>query len=391
MNSQELLAKLVSFDTTSHLTNLPLIDFVARYLAQYGIESILLPDATGKKANLWASLGPKQGGGLLLSGHTDVVPVDGQPWQTPPFEMQQRGGQLIGRGTTDMKGFLACVLAAVPQFLSMPLRRPIHFAFTFDEEIGCFGADELVAQLGVSLPLPEMVIVGEPSNMQAIIAHKGLAGYNTTITGKDVHSSLVHLGASSIRAAAEITQFLYAKADELARGEQYDGMQLPPYSTINVGRIQGGQARNIVARETCLFWEYRYIPGADAHWAAHCLQEFTQAHVLPRLKNQSPQADVVTERVSHIPAFSVAADTDVVKLVSQLTGLAGTSKVPYGAEAGQYAQRGISTVICGPGSIEQAHQPNEFLELSQLHACDAFMRQLAVWAQTMSMPAPARV
>jgi acetylornithine deacetylase len=391
MNSQELLAKLVSFDTTSHLTNLPLIDFVARYLAQYGVESTVLPDATGKKANLWASLGPKMGGGLLLSGHTDVVPVDGQPWQTPPFDLRREGDQLFGRGTTDMKGFLACMLAAVPQFLSVPLRRPIHLALTFDEEIGCFGADELVAQLGVSLPMPEMAIVGEPSNMQAIIAHKGLSGYNTTITGKDVHSSLIHLGASSIRAAAEITQFLYAKADELAHGEQCDGMQLPPYSTINVGRIQGGQARNIVARETTLLWEYRHIPGADVQWAWQRLNEFTQTHVLPSLKRQSPQADVVTERVSHIPAFSVAPDTDIVKLVSQLTGIAGVSKVPYGAEAGQYAQKGISTVICGPGSIEQAHQPNEYLEISQLHACDAFMRQLAVWAQTVHMPAPARV
>jgi acetylornithine deacetylase len=382
MNSQELLAKLVSFDTTSHLSNLPLIDFVARYLAQYGVESVVLPDATGKKANLWATLGPKTAGGLLLSGHTDVVPVDGQPWQTPPFELQQKNEHLLGRGTTDMKGFLACVLAAVPQFLRVPLRRPIHLAFTFDEEIGCFGADALVAELGVSLPLPEMAIVGEPSNMQAIIAHKGLCGYNTTVVGKDVHSSLVHLGVSSIRAAAQVTQFLYAIADELAQGNACENMQMPPYSTINVGRIQGGQARNIVARETTLLWEYRYIPGADAQWAWQRLNEFTQAHVLPRLKQQSEQAGVVTEQLSHIPAFSVAHDTEVVKLVSQLTGHTGTSKVPYGAEAGQYAQKGISTVICGPGSIEQAHQPNEYLEISQLQACETFMRQLAVWAQT---------
>jgi acetylornithine deacetylase len=385
MNSQELLAKLVSFDTTSHLTNQPLVDFVARYLAQYGVESVILPDATGQKANLWATLGPQQGGGLLLSGHTDVVPVDGQPWQTPPFDMQQSQGRLVGRGTTDMKGFLACMLAAVPQFLRTPLRRPIHLAFTFDEEIGCFGAEQLVAELGVSLPLPEMVIVGEPSNMQAITAHKGLCGYETVITGKDVHSSLVHLGASSIRAAAEITQFLYAKADELAQGESCEGMQMPPYSTINVGRIQGGQARNIVARETTLLWEYRYIPDADAQWASQRLIDFTNSHVLPRLKRQSQEAKIVTKRLSHIPAFNVAPSSEVVKLVSQLTGVAGFSKVPYGAEAGQYAQRGISTVICGPGSIEQAHQPNEFLEISQLHACDAFMRQLAVWAQTTPM------
>jgi acetylornithine deacetylase len=381
MNSQDMLAKLVSFDTTSHLSNLPLVDFVARYLAQFGIEAKILPDASGrkanKKANLWASMGPQRSGGLLLAGHTDVVPVAGQPWQSDPFTLQEREGLLYGRGSTDMKGFLACVLAAVPAFLRVPLQCPVHLAFTFDEEVGCFGADALVKELGVSLPLPSMAIVGEPSSMQPITAHKGLCAYDTVITGQDVHSSLVHLGVSSIRAASSMVQYLYELADELESSVQCEGMQMPSYSTINVGRMQGGQARNIVARETSLQWEYRFIPQADPHWAISKLNDFVE-----RQRVHDSRLQVRTSQLAQVPSFNAAADSAVVALVSQLSSVSTISKVPYGAEAGQFASRGIDTVICGPGSIEQAHQPNEYLSVQQLRACDAFMLRLAAWAQS---------
>jgi acetylornithine deacetylase len=382
MNSQDLLAKLVSFDTTSHLSNLPLMDFVARYLSQYGIEAKILPEPSGKKANLWASIGPQRSGGLLLAGHTDVVPVQGQPWHTPPFELHEQQGRLIGRGSTDMKGFLACVLAAIPVFLRVPLHQPIHLAFTFDEEVGCFGADALVRELGESLPMPAMTIVGEPSNMQAITGHKGLCAYDTLITGHDVHSSLVHLGASSVQAAAQLVQYLYALASELAQGPQCEGMQTPAYSTINVGRIQGGQARNIVARETLLQWEYRFIAQAKPDLALDRLQSFVEHSILPGLQEKDRGTQVQTHLLAHVPAFEASQDSLVVQLIAQFTGQKSSSKVPYGAEAGQFASRGIDTVICGPGSIEQAHQPNEYLLAQQLTACDVFMARLAAWAQS---------
>jgi acetylornithine deacetylase len=383
MNSKELLEKLVGFASVSSDSNLELVDFVARYLAQYGVVAKVLPSACGKKANLWACLGPNVDGGLLLSGHSDVVPVSGQPWDTPAFALTEKHGRLYGRGSCDMKGFIASVLAAVPHFLRAPLHRPLYIALTYDEEVGCFGADELVAQLGVSLPMPAMAIVGEPSLMQPITAHKGLCAYNTTITGRDVHSSLSHLGASAVRAAAQLTQYLYELSDELATGNACPNMQTPAFSTINVGVVQGGQARNIVAREAVLKWEYRYIPGADSDWAVKQLQKYVQERVLPMLHKTAPDATVVTQQLAKVASFLAQDDSAVVSLVKQLTGQSKTSRVPYGAEAGQYAGVGISTVICGPGSIEQAHQPNEYLEKSELAKCDAFLLHVALWAQTI--------
>lgn len=387
MNSQELLRKLVGFPSVSSDSNLELVDFVARYLAQYGVVAQVMPSSCGKKANLWACLGPTQDGGLLLSGHSDVVPVVGQPWDSPAFTLTEKQGRLYGRGSCDMKGFLASVLAAVPAFLRAPLHRPVYIALTFDEEVGCFGADELVSQMGVSLPMPAMAIVGEPSLMQPITAHKGLCAYHTVITGRDVHSSLSHLGASAVRAAAQITQFLYELSDELATGNVCSNMQTPSFSTINVGVIKGGQARNIVAREAHIMWEYRFIPGAQADWAVEQVKKYVQERILPKLHETAPDASVITHQLAHVPSFLVQDDSPVVSLVKQLTGQTLTSRVPYGAEAGQYQAVGIETVICGPGSIEQAHQPNEYLEKNELAKCDAFLQHIALWAQTIDVTA----
>ena len=382
MNTLEMLERLVGFPTVSSETNLPLIDFVARYLEQFGVKSHVLPSPCGKKANLWATLGPAQDGGLVLSGHTDVVPVQGQPWRTPPFAMQRDAERAYGRGTTDMKGFLACVLAAMPSFVKAPLRTPIHLALTYDEEVGCFGADHLVAEFGRSLPRPAMAIVGEPSNMQAIIGHKGLRAYDTTVQGRDAHSSLAHLGASAVRAAADITTRLYQMADELALGATSPGMQTPAFSTINVGKLQGGQARNIIARQASAVWEYRFIAGAQEDWAISQINAHIEKTVLPRLRATAPDASVHTEKIAQIPAFYTHADAPVVQLVSQLMGSVTTSGVPYAAEAGQFQAAGVSTVICGPGSIEQAHQCDEYIAVSELDLCDAMMARLATWAQT---------
>jgi acetylornithine deacetylase len=382
MNSKELLEKLVGFASVSSDSNLDLVDFVSRYLAQFGINAIVLPSACGKKANLWANLGPARDGGLLLSGHSDVVPVLGQPWDTPAFTLTEKHHRLYGRGSCDMKGFVASVLATVPAMLRAPLHRPVYIALTFDEEVGCFGADELVNQMGVSLPMPAMAIVGEPSLMQPITAHKGLCAYSTVITGRDVHSSLSHMGASAVRAAAQLTQYLYELSDELATGDRCPDMQMPPFSTINVGVIKGGQARNIVAREAQLKWEYRFIPGAQPDWAIQQFQKYVRERALPLLQKTAPDASIVTQELAKVPSFLAQDDSPVVSLVRQLTQQSKTSRVPYGAEAGQYSAAGISTVICGPGSIEQAHQPNEYLETSELAKCDAFLQHIALWAQT---------
>ncbi len=380
-----MLQRLVAFATVSSESNRDLVEFVARYLEQFGVASIVQQSPCGRKANLWATLGPSGNGGLLLSGHSDVVPVSGQPWTSPAFTLTEASGRLYGRGTCDMKGFLACVLAAVPAFLAAPLRYPIHVALTYDEEVGCFGADHLISQFGKTLPVPAMAVVGEPSSMQAIIAHKGVAAYDTRVVGRDGHSSLAHMGASAVRAAAQLTNHLYHLSDQLARSQHCDGMQAPSFSTINVGMIRGGQARNIIAREAQLAWEYRCIPGADEDWAANQLALYADAHVVPLLRRTAQHAIVETACMARIPAFSVDALSPMVRLVSRLTGVAGTSKVPYGAEAGQYAAANISTVICGPGSIDQAHQPDEFIEVAQLALCDMFLRRLASSAQTENL------
>jgi acetylornithine deacetylase len=385
MNSKELLEKLVGFASVSSDSNLELVDFVARYLAQFGVVAKVMPSSCGKKANLWACLGPMRDGGLLLSGHSDVVPVVGQPWDTPAFKLTEKHGRLYGRGSCDMKGFVASVLATVPHFLRATLHRPVYIALTFDEEVGCFGADELISQMGVSLPMPAMAIVGEPSLMQPITAHKGLCAYHTTITGFDVHSSLSHLGASAVRAAAQITQYLYDLSDELATGDLCPNMQMPAHSTINVGVIKGGQAGNIVARDAHLTWEYRFIPGAQPDWAHNQVQKYVQERVLPKLHETAVDATVVTRRLAHVPSFLAGDESVVVSLVKQLTGQALTSRVPYGAEAGQYQAVGIETVICGPGSIEQAHQPNEFIDKTELAKCDVFLQHVALWAQTTNV------
>ena len=373
----EMIERLISFDTTSRESNLPLIHFVRDYLASHGVESALIYDETGRKANLYATLGPDSVPGIGLSGHTDVVPVDGQPWHTDPFRVVQKDGRLYGRGTADMKSFSAIALALVPEFVARELKTPIHFALSFDEEVGCLGAPLMIEKLDAELgPKPKIVIVGEPTDMAVVNAHKGVVCFLTKVRGLEAHSSASHRGVNAVQYAARLINFLADMADEMensaASGTGFD----PPYTTIHVGTIQGGTAQNIVPLDCAFTWEYRLMPGADPDEIHERFERFANETVLPHMHAVDPTTLIETELICSVPGLEPDSESLAESMVMALARTNRTEVVAYGTEAGQFQQAGIATVVCGPGSILQAHQPNEYIELSQVRACEAFMRRL---------------
>lgn len=377
-----VLERLVAFDTTSARSNVALIQWVADWLDGFGVPSRLTFNPDGTKANLYATLGPDRPGGIVLSGHTDVVPVAGQPWDGDPFRLTEREGRLYGRGTADMKGFVATVLALVPDFQAADLTVPVHIALSFDEEVGCLGVPVLLDDLTANLPRPRLVIVGEPTSMRPVNAHKGICAYHTVVTGKEAHSSLPHRGANAIGAAAEIVRFLDHLAEEHAgQPEPGSGFE-PPYTTFNVGRIDGGTAVNIIARHCALTWEFRPLPGTDPRGIEAEVDRHIAQAVLPRLQARHPEGTIRTTRLCAVPPLSPEPESPAEALVRQLTGVNEAGAVAFTTEAGLFQERGIAAVVCGPGSIDQAHQPNEFIERAQLDACAGFLRRLAVWASS---------
>jgi len=378
----DILERLISFPSVSARSNLDLIQWIRDELAGHGIKSDLVPAPDGQpKANLWASIGPDAPGGLVLSGHTDVVPVEGQPWSSDPFTLSQRNGRLYGRGTSDMKGFIALCLALVPEMLARPLKVPIHFAFSYDEEVGCLGAPHLIAELGKRFPKPALAIIGEPTELKLGTRHKGCYSFVTEITGRDAHSSQTHKGANAILAAAAIVGELDRIADELRQSSFNDANFEPPYPTINVGRIDGGTAVNIVARHCAVSWDFRATPGADPSLVLPQLERFIAGTVLPRLQHVAPEARVVTRPRAQVPPLVDEPGGAAESLVKFLTGANQTIGLAFATEAGQFQAAGLSAIVCGPGSILQAHQPDEFIELSQMEAGEAFLRKLIAWAQ----------
>lgn len=373
----EMIKKLVSFDTTSRDSNLDLIHFIADYLRGHGIESTLIHDGTGEKANLYATIGPKDVPGIALSGHTDVVPVDGQPWDTDPFAVVEKDGRLYGRGTSDMKSFSAVGLALVPEFVKRELKTPIHFALSFDEEVGCLGAPLMIEKLGDLAAMPKIVIVGEPTNMKVVNAHKGVYSFFTEVVGLERHSSATHQGVNAVAYAAELVHFLSGVAAEQRdqRAEPDSGFD-PPYTTVHVGTIQGGTAQNIVPRHCTFTWEYRLMPGADPNEIRDRFDCFAETEVLPRMRAVYDGAAIATEVRACVPGLVPEEGSAAEALVMALAKSNHTEVVAYGTEAGQFQEAGVPTVICGPGDIAQAHRPNEFIELSQVEACEAFMRRL---------------
>jgi len=379
-----MIARLVAFDTTSANSNLALIEFVQDYLARFGARMVLDRNPAGDKANLYASLGPEGPGGIVLSGHTDVVPVAGQPWDGDPFAMAERGGRLYGRGTADMKGFIGTALAMVPQFLARPLRTPLHFALSFDEELGCQGVPSLIHRLMRDLPRPKLVIVGEPTGMKIANAHKGVYGFATTVTGLEGHSSAPDRAASAVFAAARLIGFLDQLGLDLRRHGALDPAFDPPHTTVNVGLVRGGTAVNIVPRQCTFHWEFRPLPTADAEDIQARFDRFANEVVLAALRQRAPDAGIETRSTCVVPPLRPRAESPAETLVRHLTGLNAAGAVAFATEAGLFQEAGIPAVVCGPGSIDQAHRPNEYVEIEQIEACAAFLGRLADWMQANS-------
>ena len=377
---RELLEKLVAFDTTSIKTNIPLIDFVRDYLTGESIECQLVPTPDGKKASLFATIGDAGKAGIGLSGHTDVVPVDGQKWTTDPFKVTERDGKLFGRGTCDMKGFLACAMAMVPEFKARALKTPVHLVFSYDEEVGCTGVRPMIAELGSRLTRPRLVIVGEPTSMGIVDSHKGATRFRTTITGREAHSGMPHLGVNAIHFAGLIIAELGEIEASLKVGRQ-DERFTPPYSTVQIGLIEGGRAQNIVPRHCALSWEIRALPGFDIKAVTDRFERFVRTRLLPSMQATGADTDIETVTVNSVPAFYSGGGSEAVSLTLKLLGQNETHAVSFGTEAGLFQRGGCDSVICGPGDIAQAHKPDEFILPSELDRCMAFLRKLADWAE----------
>ncbi|MEX2165745.1 MAG: acetylornithine deacetylase [Methyloceanibacter sp.] len=373
---QELLATLVGFDTTSAKSNLALIDFVEGYLKGHGVSSVRIPSPEGRKAALFATIGPEGVGGIGLSGHSDCVPVEGQSWSSDPFTLTERDGKLYGRGSCDMKGFIACVLASVPRFKARTLKEPIHIIVSYDEEVGCAGVRPLIALLGNELPKPRAIIVGEPTTMAVIDAHKRIDAYRTVVTGREAHSSLPALGVNAISVAAALVGEIDRIGANLAE-KQNDPRFEPPYSTVSVGTIEGGTAANIVPKHCQFRWLVRCLPGDAPDEIPRGLAAYAEKALLPKMRQVTEEASIETESEGSVPAFKAGPGSEAVALALSLTGANDTQAVSYATEAGLFEQAGCPSVICGPGDIAQAHTADEFVTTAQLDACMAFLESLA--------------
>nr|WP_281392972.1 acetylornithine deacetylase [Roseospira goensis] len=377
MTSTEMLGRLVGFDTTSRNSNLDLMAFVQDYLSQHGVASRLVPSEDGQKANLYATIGPTDRGGVMLSGHTDVVPVDGQDWHTDPFTLTERDGRLYGRGTTDMKGFVAVALAMVPDFVAAPLTTPVHLAFSYDEEVGCIGVRRLIDMLNGQAVRPSLCIVGEPTSMEVVIAHKGKRSYAVHVRGLEAHSSLAPRGVNAIEYAAELIAHMKGMARRLEADGPFDPEFDIPHTTIHVGTIQGGTALNIVPLDCRFRFEFRYLPTDDHARLLAEIQDFVDAELHPRMHAVDPSTGITITEATAFPALDTRADADVVAFAKALAGRNDHAKVAFGTEAGLFQTTAdVPTVVCGPGSIAQAHKPNEFIEAAHLDRCEDFMRRL---------------
>jgi acetylornithine deacetylase len=376
-----MLRRLVAFDTTSRNSNLELIEYVQGYLKGHGVASKLVPSSDGTKANLFATVGPNVKDGVVLSGHTDVVPVDGQPWVTDPWTLTLKDGKYHGRGTCDMKAFYAIALAMLPQFLMAKLKKPIHFALSYDEEVGCVGAHDLAARMAGEIPRPRAIIIGEPTMMTVVHAHKGAQIYITKFTGFEAHSSMTHLGVSAIHFAGEFVHYLNQMQEELEAAAPKNSEFMPAAATFNVGTIVGGTAGNILARECEVLWGYRELPGKPIEGLGERAQKWLKEELLPKMKAKHPAATIETVLRSSTPAFSPEGNEDAKALAANWSGSNTVGSVVYGTEAGIFKKTlGVPTVVCGPGDIAQAHQPNEFILASQITACEGFMTRMVEWA-----------
>jgi len=371
-----MIERLIAFDTTSRNSNLDLIHDVRDYLKDLGVDSHLTFDDEGRKANLYATLGPTDRGGIALSGHTDVVPIDGQDWSSDPWTVTEREGRLHGRGTCDMKSFIAIALAYAPKFLERGLNTPIHLCLSYDEEIGCMGVPRLLKFLDSQAVKPIGCIVGEPTDMKVITGHKGKMSFRCDVRGFEAHSSLAPTAVNAVQAAAHAVVHLDGMAARKAAEGPFDNDYDVPHTTVHVGTIQGGTAMNIVPADCNFEFEFRHLPQDDPNEMLDEVRGFIAREVEPGMQARVPGTGFTWTETSYLPSLDIAGDSDLVTMVKSLAGANATGKVAFGTEAGLFSGSGIPAVVCGPGSIAQAHKPDEFVSLEQLALCTRFMDRL---------------
>lgn len=385
----ELLEKLVAFPTVSESPNRDLIDWVQGFLQELGVATSIIPAADGRKANLFATLGPPDRGGLLLSGHSDVVPVEGQAWSSDPFTLTRRGDRLYGRGTADMKGFVACALATIEQNAGSRLKTPLHLALSYDEELGCLGIPSLIERLGGDLPRPRAAIVGEPTGLRPINAHKGFRAFRTSFSGIAGHSSLPDDGISAIRLAGVFLQALEQLGNELKQNPPAAARGIdPPYTTISAGKIAGGTAINIVPQDCVLDWEFRPAPGERPDDIVERLERLVEMALPPDLAARGGLERIATVPLAAEPTFSPEPGGLAERLVAELTGSNRCEGAAYGTEAGFFQAAGISTILIGPGHVAQAHQPDEYVECEQLARTLSLLQSVVRWAMDNELTGP---
>jgi acetylornithine deacetylase len=376
MNSKALLSTLIGFDTTSRESNLQLIAFVRDYLNAHQVPCELIFNDERSKANLFATIGVDDRPGVVLSGHTDVVPVDGQPWTVPPFELTEQHGRLYGRGTADMKGYIACVLAAVPALLAEPLRMPVHIALSYDEEVGCLGVRSLLAELEQRPHKPALCIIGEPTELKPVLGHKGKLAMRCDVHGAACHSAYAPQGVNAIEYAAELIGELGRIGSTLRAAHLQDPRFDPPFSTVQTGVIGGGKALNIVPADCRFDFEIRSLPDQDAHAVAQQLQTYAREHVVPKMQAVNAGTGIRFSELSSYPGLATDAHGEAAKLIAECCGSSEFTTVAFGTEGGLFDAIGIPTVVCGPGSMDQGHKPDEFVSVAQLAGCDRMLERL---------------
>lgn len=375
----DILRTLIGFDTTSRNSNLELIHWAQDFLSQRGVQSELQFDASGEKANLWATIGPADTPGIMLSGHSDVVPVDGQNWATEPFQMVQKDDLLFGRGVADMKGFIAICLSHVDDFLAADLKTPIHIAMSYDEEVGCLGGRQLAEMLSGLETKPRLCVVGEPTMMGVVIGHKGKSSWRVKVKGFECHSSLTHQGVNAVEYAAELITSIRKLAHAKRDGGPFDAAFDPPYTTVHTGVVNGGTALNIVPKDCEFLFEFRNLP-ADDTLEMFATVEARAAELTAEMQKIHPDTGIEFERISWFAGLGTEEDAEVVTLTKAFAQSNNTAKVSFGTEAGHYHHAGVPTIVCGPGDIEQAHKPDEFISLDQVAKCEEFFGRLIDWA-----------
>ncbi len=374
--SRELLARLVAFDTTSRESNLSLIEFVREYLNGYGVSCELIYNAQKTKANLFATIGPAEVPGIVLSGHTDVVPVDGQSWTFPPFELSEKEGRLYGRGTADMKGYIACALALVPELTRNTLRMPVHIALSYDEEVGCLGVGSLLEVLGSKPVKPLLCVIGEPTELKPVLGHKGKVAMRCDVHGLACHSAHAPSGVNAIEYAAQLINELGRLGKALQDEERQDARFDPPFSTVQIGVIGGGLALNIVPEHCRFDFEVRSLPVEDPHHVISALHAYAQNELLPAMRAVSGQSDIRLTELSSYPGLDISMQSQAAELIAEFCGSRSFGTVAFGTEGGLFDQSGIPAVVCGPGSMAQGHKPDEFISVEQLDACDRMLGQV---------------